>query len=87
MTLLKENMFCNFNFVKIHKIPNNSGTTNVREKISADFKSLDFYKTVDLFLTKFKTHCSIGGIYIVKSNFSLTFNQPLKTRQDLTFNA
>jgi hypothetical protein len=35
----------------------------------------------------FKTHCSIGGIYIVKSNFSLTFNQPLKTRQDLTFNA
>jgi hypothetical protein len=35
-------MFCNFYFVKNHKIGNNSTTTKAREKISTDLESLEF---------------------------------------------
>ncbi len=35
-------MFCNFYFVKNHKIANNSMTTKAREKICTDLESLEF---------------------------------------------
>ncbi len=35
-------MFCNFYFVKIHKITKNSTTTKTREKMIADMESLEF---------------------------------------------
>ncbi len=41
-------MFCNFYFVKNHKIAKKSTTTNAKEKISTDLKSLenfDLYST------------------------------------------
>ncbi len=44
-------MFCNFYLVKNYKIAKNSTTTKVREKISADLESLQFF---DVCLTTFK---------------------------------
>jgi hypothetical protein len=35
-------MLCNLHLVKNHKIANNSATTEAREKISTDLKSLEF---------------------------------------------
>jgi hypothetical protein len=39
---LVSDMFCDFYLVKNHKIANNSATTEAREKISTDLKSLEF---------------------------------------------
>jgi hypothetical protein len=41
---LVPDMFCNIFLVKSHKIANNSATTEVREKISTDLESVEFYK-------------------------------------------
>ncbi len=54
-------MFCNFYFVKYHKIANNSATTEAREKISTYLESLEF---LDGCLTKFK-----------KKNYETLFNK------------
>jgi len=35
-------MFCNFYFMKNHKIAKNSTTTKARDKISTDLESLEF---------------------------------------------
>jgi len=35
-------MFCNFCFVKNHKIANNSTTAEAEEKINTDLESLEF---------------------------------------------
>jgi hypothetical protein len=35
-------MFCNFYLVKHHKIANTSATTEAREKISTDLKSVEY---------------------------------------------
>jgi hypothetical protein len=40
-------MFCNFCFVKNHKIFNNSTTTKASEKVSTDFESIKFWKFFD----------------------------------------
>ncbi len=47
-------MLCNFHLVKNHKIANISTTTKVREKISANWESLEFQILFDVCLTKFK---------------------------------
>ncbi len=45
-------MFCDFYFVKNHKIVNNSTTNRAREKISTDLESLEFTKFFDVGLAK-----------------------------------
>jgi hypothetical protein len=47
-------MFGNFYLVKNYKIADYSATTKSSEKISEDFKSLEFYKFFNACLTKFK---------------------------------
>jgi hypothetical protein len=47
-------MFRNFRAVKNHKSVNNSTTTRARENISSLLESMEFYKFLDLFLTKVK---------------------------------
>ncbi len=42
LAVLVPDMFCNFYFVKNHKIANNSATTGAREKISTYLESLEF---------------------------------------------
>ncbi len=44
MAALVPDMFCNFYFVKNHKIARNSATTDVREKISKYLESLELKK-------------------------------------------
>jgi hypothetical protein len=39
---LSLNVFCNFYFVKNHKIAKSSATTKVREKSSTDLESLEY---------------------------------------------
>jgi hypothetical protein len=46
-------MFCNFYFVKSHKIADNSATTEAREKISTDLESVECF---DICLTKFENY-------------------------------
>ncbi len=46
----------NFYLVKSHIIVSNSATTEAREKISTDLKSLPFKKFFDVRLTKFENH-------------------------------
>jgi len=46
-------MVCNFYLVKSHKISQNLGTTEGREKISTDLESLEFSEAS---LTKFEKH-------------------------------
>ncbi len=40
VTAWVKDMFCNFYIVKIHQIVNNSATTETREKLMTDLKSL-----------------------------------------------
>ncbi len=47
-------MLCDFHLVKNHKIANISTTTKVREKISANWESLEFQIFFYVCLTKFK---------------------------------
>ncbi len=49
-------MFCNFYFVKNHKIAKNSTIAKAREKISADLESLDFYQKIEVCSTKFENN-------------------------------
>ncbi len=49
-------MFCNFYFVKIHKIANNSSTTEAKEKISTYLESLEFQKFFQACLYKFESY-------------------------------
>ncbi len=55
-------MFCNFYFVKNHKIANNSTTNKARLKISSYLESLEFQKCIKVYLTKLKTI----KVYIIK---------------------
>jgi hypothetical protein len=52
---LVPDIFCNFYFVKNHKIANNSATTEARENISADLESSEF-KKIGVHLSKFEKH-------------------------------
>ncbi len=49
-------MFCNFYLVKNHNIDNNWATTEASEKISTYLESLEFFKFVDVCLTKFENY-------------------------------
>ncbi len=49
-------MFCNFYFVKNHKIANNSITNKARLNISTYLESLEFQKCIEVYLTKFKNN-------------------------------
>ncbi len=49
-------MFCNFCWVKNHKIIYYSANTEAGEKISTDLESLEFQKFFDVFLTKLKNN-------------------------------
>jgi hypothetical protein len=49
-------MFCNFYFVRNHKIDDNWATTEASEKISTYLESLEFLKFVDVRLTKFENY-------------------------------
>jgi hypothetical protein len=53
LAALVSDMFCNFYFVKNHKIANNSATSWATEKISTNLESLEFYILLDVCLTKF----------------------------------
>jgi hypothetical protein len=51
---LVPDMFCNFYFVKNHKIAKSTTTIRARHKISTDLESLEFYEFFDVSLTKLK---------------------------------
>ncbi len=52
MAALGPAMLCNFYLVKIHKISDNSATTEGRDKISTYLESLEFWTFFDACLTK-----------------------------------